>query len=161
MTHLDAYILAAAECDTDAKRACCSFAKRIEELVHGVPAVDRADNKLWNLWPVTGDPWGPVTACEKAGLSVGLSRVSVGVAHPLEPGTHRVQGWRGKPFAAGVTGHTITVHVPPSGDKVMVFDSAAKDRAGNLRGPRATLVDWSDYSAQFKGGIASCRLKEV
>ncbi len=103
--------------------------------------------------------------CQKSGLTVGQSHVSVGVSHPLEPGTHRVQGWRGKPFSNDdkgnpITGHTITVRVPPTGNLVMVYDSAVNDRAGNVRGPRATLVDWPSYSKQFIGGIASCRLKE-
>jgi hypothetical protein len=166
VTYLDAFIIAASECDTDDKRACCSFAKRLEELVHGASAVAAVDNKLWNLWPESKDPWGPVTACVKARFNPPVSGRAVspgGYAHALEPGVHRVQGWRGAPFVDGVTGHTITVVVPvaEAAGRVMVLDSAAKDRAGNVRGPKAAIVVWADYAAQFKGGIASCRLGEA
>ena len=155
---LDAFAQAASESTTDKARACCTFAERVTKLMYGAEVIAKAPGSLWNLWPDSGNAWGPVSACKLAGI-VDHTRID-----ELNPGVYRVQGWRGTPFAAGVTGHTVTVLVPAGADAhgfVYVYDSAAHDRAGNVRGPKVQLVRWLDYSAQYKGGIASCRLVEV
>jgi hypothetical protein len=72
----------------------------------------------------------------------------------LVPGRwHRVQGWRGTPFADGVTGHTFSVYAGEN-DRVLVYDSA-KDR-----NERVTSATWSSYSAQYVGGVAIAVLSE-
>ncbi len=150
---LDAFLVAASEADTDAKRACCTFAERLTELAYGKAAHDLAPGSLWNLWPESHNAWGPVAACLLAGVGQHVDA--------LVPGRwHRIQGWRGAPFAQGVTGHTITVYQPTRGVLTLVVDSAARDRAGNVRGPKMQMVDWPSYSSQYKGGVQICTLKE-
>lgn len=132
---------------------CCVFARDWTGRLYGIDVVKRVPNALWCLYPPdpkdsnAGDPWGPVTACVKSGIG--------DIALALVPGRwHRIQGWRGKPFAAGVSGHTITVFAGPH-THAIVYDSA-KDP----RGAKTTLVVWADYVKQFTGGIAIAVLEE-
>lgn len=125
---------------------CCVFAQSWTRRLYGQDVVGRAPAKLWCLWPESGDAWGPVTACVQAGIGE--------LVATLVPGRwHRVQGWRGTPFAPGVTGHTFTVYACDAG-VAMVFDSAAD------RNERAAVVNWPQYAAQYRGGIKIAALKE-
>lgn len=128
---------------------CCIFAEDWTRAVWG-DAVDRAPRHLWRLWTETPDgtppdPYGPVTAVVVAGLHRGPVRYGGGKAPPsLADGELvRCQGWRGRPFGKGVSGHTVTVLGGPAG-QCLVFDSAAK------RNERVTSIPWADYAAQFE-----------
>ena len=50
-----AFRVAVAEADDDQKRACCTFAQRVTELMYGADVVRRAPNGLWNLHAETGE----------------------------------------------------------------------------------------------------------
>jgi hypothetical protein len=130
-----------------ADELCCVFARSLDRRVYGRAACDRAPKALWMLEPEAKDPWGPVTAVIQAGLAFALY-------HPIinDPGVYRGQGWRGTPFAPGVSGHTITViaadaFAPGEYQQVAVLDSAAG------RNERWEIVDWARYCAQFRGGL--------
>lgn len=132
---------------------CCVFQRDWTRRMYGEYAVSRASTSLWNLWPESKDPWGPVTACFLADIAVPGSRRDDGRLSPDR--MHRCQGWRDALF--GVSGHTISVLAGPAGTKwAIVFDSA-KDP----RNARSTLVIWDDYRAQYKAGLVSCILKEM
>jgi hypothetical protein len=125
---------------------CCVFQRDWTRRLYGDRVVAQAPLSLWHLFKDSGDPWGPVTACVMAEIG---ERVSA-----LVPGRwHRAQGWRGTPFADGVTGHTISVYAGKN-DRVLVYDSA-KDR-----NERVTSTTWSTYSAQYTGGVAIAVLRE-
>lgn len=149
------YLDTVAELDAvdPADELCCVFARDWTAKLYGADVVKRAPTALWMLYPLdpkipdSGDPWGPVSACFRAGIASDD-------VHDLIPGRwHRVQGWRGVPFAKGVSGHTITVY---AGKRHAIVYDSAKDP----RGARVTLVVWADYVAQFTGGVAIAVLEE-
>ena len=134
---------------------CCVFAHDWAVRYYGAERVARAPKSAWMCWAESKDPWGPVTACVQAGLNDGAAQQGAPDAVKLTVGRmHRVQGWRGAPFAAGVTGHTVTVFAADGG-RVLVFDSA-KDR-----NERVTSTTWSAYAKQFTGGVAVVVLRDV
>ena len=135
---------------------CCIFAQDWTRKVYGAKVVDAVPVGMWRLFPELKDPWSPVQACFHAGVAEVGSRRTDGA---LTPGRwHRVQGWRGTPFAPGVTGHTFTVYCPTNpSTTVLVFDSANRLPA---RGERVAAANWVQYVAQYKGGTALCVLKE-
>lgn len=156
MNHHLALLTAASELTTAnvTDELCCVFAHRQSELAFGVDAVKRAPLSLWMLYADCGDPWGTVTAVVLARLAVGPGGVHTNPQTCLLEAGHwyRCQGWRGVPFAPGVSGHTITVFAGPN-DVAVVYDSAKDPR--NFK---ATYVKWSDYVKQYVGGIAAARL---
>jgi hypothetical protein len=152
---LSTFLATVAELDALDKsdELCCVFQRDWSRRMYGDYAVSIADHRLWNLWPVMKDPWGPITACFLAGIAEPGSRRDDGQLTPDR--MHRCQGWRDKLF--GASGHTISALAGPAGTGwAIVFDSA-KDP----RNARATLVVWDDYRAQYKAGFVSCVLREV
>ena len=119
---------------------CCVFQREWTRRVWGDAVVAKAPLSLWHLFVDCGDAWGPVTACVQAGIGRRVDAL-------VEGRWHRIQGWRGTPFAAGVSGHTVSVFAGPRG-RILVWDSA-KDR-----NERVTSTTWALWREQFKGGVA-------
>lgn len=155
MSWLTAYTHAAAELHPGPEigEACCVYARRMTELVHGTAAIARAPLALWILFADSGDPWGPVNAVVQAGLAAGPVLSDL----PADGRWYRAQGWRGTPFAPGVSGHTFTAFRDVGRTTTRILDAAA-GRAGNGEGNR--VVDWPGFATQFTGGIRVVALQE-
>jgi hypothetical protein len=142
---LEAFGWVAANLRTDnpTDEQCCVFVRAVLARRFGEPVVGKASVKLWNLWPETGDAWGPVTATVQAGLG------SV-VDAPVGGAWHVVQVWTGAPFAPGSWGHTFLWYAnADAAGTGFRFDSAAKRGAdggfvdGIEDGPAVALTEWA------------------
>ena len=155
MTILDAFLKTAASLrlDNPKDELCCVFHRAVLEARYGAAAVGRAHLKLWNLWPETGDAWGPVTAVVQAGIG---SRVLA----PVRGRWHTVQGWQGTPFGKGVPGHTFLWYEALDGSGGIRLDSADnRDPDGGFidtieDGPSATPTTWAAVLKRYPGGVA-------
>jgi hypothetical protein len=150
VTLLDAAILTAAEATTDERRACCCYAQATIERWAGLPP---ATGDLLAAWRIFAgqSPFSPVTiAAIEAGV---VEHAGLVPLMSPEPGRwHLVQGWRGTPLAAGVTGHTFLWRAASTEFGIQV-DSVIG------AGPRQNDRRWADVVAEFKGGLAVAVLR--
>jgi hypothetical protein len=151
-----AAVAALADLHQPSDRDCCVWARLVLRRAYGAEVVDAVPLWRWHLWQSAGaGPWEPAWAALMAGIA---TDVVVGVeALPDAPRSPVLcQGWRGEPFAPGVTGHNwIWIPTPGTDGYGEVLDSTRD------RGPRLTgLLRWSDYVGQVRaGGVAVAALK--
>lgn len=88
------------------RHECCAFVRLVLVQLFGAETIDTVPMWRWHLNPAglgVGedlDPFEPVLAAHAAGVTTGNDELVVGR-------WHIVQGWRGTPFAKGVSGHTF------------------------------------------------------
>jgi hypothetical protein len=149
VTLLDAAATVAPTADTDAERACCCYAQAVIERWAGLPPATGTLLAMWRIFEGQG-PWSPVHAAVQAGVSEQLAVLSH--LGPVPERWHLVQGWRGTPFAPGVTGHTFLWRASTA-THGWQLDSVI-GRGPDMR-PRA----WADVVREFKGGLAIAVLR--
>lgn len=151
MTLLDAAAIVAPTVDTDDERACCVFGETVVELWAGLPHAEGPLLAAWRLFD--GEPpWSPVQAAVASGAAESASFPPAAPVAPVGRWLY-CQGWRGKPLAPGVTGHTFLLR-RASDTRCVQIDSAIP-RGVSFR-PRA----WADVLAEFTGGLAVAVLRK-
>lgn len=138
--------------DTDAERACCCYVQAVVEAAAKLPPATGDLLAKWRIFAGQG-PWSPVEAAVQSGAAVSI------VVPPSNPVLwrgrwHVIQGWRGAPLAAGVTGHTFLWYASDTDPaRGVQFDSAIP------RGPGSRTRSWADVLAEFRGGVAVAALR--
>jgi hypothetical protein len=139
---------------------CVCWCRLVLRRAYGAEVVDAVPLWRWHLIRESGaGPWEPASAAEAAGITedmwiaVGAQAMDYTAALDAHGRAHLVQGWRGEPFAPGVTGHTfVFFHIADGYGEVL---DSTRDR-----GPRLTgLLRWADYVAPFVGGVAVAALR--
>jgi hypothetical protein len=149
-----AAVAALADLHQPSDRDCCVWARLVLRRAYGAEVVDAVPLWRWHLVRDSGaGPWEPALAAVAAGVATDVIVSTDGL--PDAPrGPALVQGWRGEPFAQGVSGHTFLA-LPIADGWFEILDST-RDRGPRLLG----LQRWSDYVGQFRaGGVAVAALR--
>jgi hypothetical protein len=158
-----AAVAALADLNEPSDRDCVVFARLVLRRAYGAEVVDAVPLWRWHLIRESGaGPWEPASAAEAAGITedmwiaVGAQAMDYTAALVAHGRAHLVQGWRGEPFAPGVTGHSFIWLTTPGTDGYGEVLDSTRDR-----GPRLTgLLRWADYVGQFRaGGCAVAALR--
>ena len=139
MTILQAAEQALVEMRLASDRDCCVYARRVLVHQYGATVIDQVPIARWHLY-AGQSAWEPVLAAADAGIGEL-------VTDPVVGRWHLCQGWRGQPFAAGVTGHTWLWRAI-SAERGLQLDSARG------RTPRVVgLLEWREQVTTYRGGI--------
>jgi hypothetical protein len=157
-----AAVAALADLHEPSDKDCCCFARLVLRRAYGDAVIDAVPLWRWHLIRESGaGPWEPALAAVAAGITedmwiaVGAQAMDYTAALVAHGRAHLVQGWRGEPFAPGVTGHSFIWLTTPGTDGYGEVLDSTRDR-----GPRLTgLLRWADYVAPFVGGVAVAALR--
>ena len=132
---------------SETQRACCVYARALLTDLYGSHVTGKAPLATWHLFAEVAQahPFAPVEAAEQCGIA-GLRR-RVTADHPYPGEVLLIQGWRGKPNAPGVTGHTF-VWIATDERHGCQIDSVV------TRAPAVRFRKWTDVAAEFPEAMA-------
>lgn len=126
--------------------ACCVHARRVLLELYGAERLARAELADWHLWSGRS-AWAPPEAAVQCGIADRVVDLTTYV--PARGDVMHVQLWRGAPFAAGVTGHTvILIGLDDEGRGGGVLSDAVE-----TRGPGLRTYDLDALRREARGGI--------
>lgn len=140
---------------------CCVFVESALRRAYG-SVVDNVPAARWRIirddpvWGSSVGPWEPVRAALSCGVALSMTlppdppRLAVGRWQVL-------QGWRGTPFAEGVSGHTLLVYGVTETHCLVVDSSARTGPQVPEQGP----TSWAALVAGYRGGVAVAVLRPV
>jgi hypothetical protein len=135
---------------------CCVFAQNVLIDVYGRDVIVRAPDSMWRIWQGE-NAWSPVLAAKQAGIASALTLPPT-AGRPLVVGAvHLCQGWRGQPFAPGVTGHTWLWYAATERTGYRLDSAGAPYRTAP--GAECRLTTWAELVAPYAGGVAVAALR--